>query len=642
MREILLIDNDALILEFVADLLPQDQYVAITAKDGLSALEILKTHTPHVIFVDMVMPNISGTKLCRIIQGMERLRNTYVVILSGTVAEENIDFAEIGVDACIAKGPLSEMAENILFVLENPDIAASKCASGEIIGAKHNYARAITEELLGVKKHFETILDAMSDGIMEVASSGEIIFVNTKAVSLLGIPEEKMLGRRISDILPGNDSTEIEKCLNKMPAAPTPSFRGSPINLNNHTISLSILPVIHEGLSTSIIILTDITDKLRMAEQLAQAKKMEALGTLAGGIAHNFNNLLMAIQGNVSLMRLEKGLGQRHYEKLKTVEEYVLSGSQLTRQLLGLAKGGHRVIKTMNLNWLVKESSEVFGRTKKEIIVHRKLDEELWPVEADESQMEQALLNMYVNAWQAMKKGGNLHIETKNVTLESDNALPYGLKGGRYVQVSIADCGSGMDKETMGKIFDPFFTTTERGGGTGLGLASVYSAIKDHDGTITVESEKGKGTQFDIYLPASGKSENVQQKSPERIEKGKGTVLFVEDEKWVIDVTKEMIERMGYVCFIAENGNDALSMYKEKGSEIDAVILDMIMPGLGGGETFDRLREMDSNVRVILSSGYGLDGEVTDILNRGCCDFIQKPFKMGTLSEKIKAAMDIK
>ena len=157
-----------------------------------------------------------------------------------------------------------------------------------------------------------------------------------------------------------------------------------------------------------------------------------------------------------------------------------------------------------------------------------------------------------------------------------------------------------------------------------------------------MESEKGKGTQFDIYLPASGKSENVQQKSPERIQKGKGTILFVEDEKWVIDVTKEMIERMGYVCFIAENGNDALSMYKEKGSEIDAVILDMIMPGLGGGETFDRLREMDSNVRVILSSGYGLDGEVTDILNRGCCDFIQKPFKMGTLSEKVKAAMDKK
>ena len=376
MKEILVIDNDELILEFVADLLPKDQYLALTAKDGLSALEILKTHTPDIIFVDMVMPNISGTKLCRILQGMERLRNTFVVILSATVAEEAIDYAEIGVDACIAKGPLSEMANNILFVIEHPDIAASKCASGEVIGGKHNYARAITEELLSVKKHFETILDAMSDGILEVAPGGEIVYANKKAVSLVGIPEEKLLGLPISDILTGNDISEVEKCLDKISEDPTPAFRGSPITLNMHQVSLSILPVVNDGLSTSIIILTDITDKLRMAEQLAQAKKMEALGTLAGGIAHNFNNLLMAIQGNVSLMRLEKGLGPRHYEKLKTVEEYVLSGSQLTRQLLGLAKGGHRDIKTMNLNWLVKESSDIFGRTKKEIIIHRKLEEE--------------------------------------------------------------------------------------------------------------------------------------------------------------------------------------------------------------------------------------------------------------------------
>ena len=642
MKEILVIDNDELILEFVADLLPKDQYLAVTAKDGLSALEILKTHTPDIIFVDLVMPNISGTKLCRIIQGMEKLRNAYVVILSATVAEENIDFADIGADACVAKGPLSEMAQNILFVIEHPDIAASKCASGEVLGGKFNHARAITEELLSVKRHFETILDAMSDGILEVASTGEIIYANRKAVSLVGIPEERLLGLHISDILTGNDIPEIEKCLDNMSEEATPAFRGSPITLNGHQISLSILPVVNDGFSTSIIILTDITDKLRMAEQLVHAKKMEALGTLAGGIAHNFNNLLMAIQGNISLMRLEKGLAPRHYEKLKTVEEYVLSGSQLTRQLLGLAKGGHRDIKTINLNWLVKESSDIFAHTKKEIIIHRKLEEKIWPVEADESQIEQTLLNLYVNAWQAMERGGDLYIETKNVTLKSSDAMPYGLKADRYVQISIADNGSGMDQKTMGKIFDPFFTTKELGVGTGLGLASVYSVIKDHNGAITVESEKGEGTRFDIYLPVSGELPKINQKSPGIIQKGKGTILFVEDEKWVIDVTKEMLEKMGYECFTAENGTDALCIFKEKASEIDVVILDMIMPGLGGGETFDRLKEIDADVKVILSSGYGLDGEVSKILKRGCTDFIQKPFKMDTLSKKVKAAMEKK
>ena len=637
MKEILVIDNDTLILEFVADLLPKDQYVTVTAKDGLSALEILKTHTPDIIFVDVVMPNISGPKLCKIIKGMERLRNTYVVILSATVAEEAIDFTEIGVDACIAKGPLSEMAQNILFVIENPDIAASKCASGEIIGGKHNYAaRAITEELLSVKKHFETILDAMSEGILEVAPSGEIIYANKKAVSLMGIPEEMLLGLSIKDIFNGSGIQEVDDYLNRIPENSAPDFHDSHITLNDHQISVNILPVINDGLSTSIIILTDVTDKLRMAEQLIQAKKMEALGTLAGGIAHNFNNLLMAIQGNVSLMRLEKGLGTRYYEKLKTVEEYVRSGSQLTHQLLGLAKGGHRDIKTINLNWLVKESSDIFGRTKKEIIIHRKLEDKIWPVEADESQIEQTLLNLYVNAWQAMKRGGDLYIETKNVTLKNNDAIPYGLKAGNYVQISIADNGSGMDKKTMGKIFDPFFTTKEIGVGTGLGLASVYSAVKDHNGAITVESEEGAGTRFDIYLPVSGEIPKVQQKSPEIIQKGRGTILFVEDEKWIIDVTREMLEEMGYVCITAESGNDALCIYKERASEIDVVILDMIMPGLGGGDTFDKLKEMDADVRVILSSGYGLDGEVSDILNRGCCDFIQKPFKMDTLSKKVK------
>ena len=642
MKEILVIDNDVLILEFVADLLPKDQYLVLTAKDGLSALEILKTHTPDIIFVDMVMPNISGTKLCRIFQGMERLRKTFVVILSATVAEEDVDYAAIGADACIAKGPLSEMANNILFVIEHPDIATSKCASGEVIGGKHNYARAITEELLSIKKHFETILDAMSDGILEVAPGGEIVYANKKAVSLTGIPEENLLGLPISEILAGNDIAEVERCLDRISEDPTPAFRGSPITLNMHQVSLSILPVVNDGPSTSIIILTDITDKLRMAEQLVHAKKMEALGTLAGGIAHNFNNLLMAIQGNISLMCLEKGLGPRHYDKLKTVEEYVLSGSQLTRQLLGLAKGGHRNVKTLNLNWLVKESSDIFGRTKKEIIIHRKLEEKIWPVEADESQIEQTLLNLYVNAWQAMKSGGDLYIETKNITLKSNDAIPYGLKADMYVQISIADNGSGMDKKIMGKIFDPFFTTKELGIGTGLGLASVYSAIKDHNGAITVESEQGVGTRFDIYLPVSGKIPDLQPNLPEIIQKGKGTILFIEDEDWIIGITKEMLEKLGYVCFTAENGYDAVCLYKEKGSEIDVVILDLIMPGLGGGETFDKLKEINPDVRVILSSGYGMDGEVSDILNRGCCDFIQKPFKMDALSKKVKAAMDKK
>ncbi|GAI76255.1 unnamed protein product, partial [marine sediment metagenome] len=246
-------------------------------------------------------------------------------------------------------------------------------------------------------------------------------------------------------------------------------------------------------------------ERKNLEGQLQQAQKMEAIGTLAGGIAHNFNNLLMGIQGNTSLMLLDPDLSQPHHERLKKIEKVVQGAAELTKQILGFAKGGKYKVKPTDLNNLVQKSSEMFGSTKKEIRIYSKYQKDIWPVEVDQKQIKQVLLNIYVNAWEAMPDGGELYLETENAILGENHGKPYYVKPGNYVKLSVTDTGIGMTKKTLKRIFDPFFTTKEMGRGTGLGLAAAYGIIKNHDGIIDVYSETGHGTTFNIYLPVSVK-----------------------------------------------------------------------------------------------------------------------------------------
>ena len=239
-----------------------------------------------------------------------------------------------------------------------------------------------------------------------------------------------------------------------------------------------------------------------MRERIARAEKMESIGTLAGGIAHDFNNLLFAIQGNVSLMLLKCEKTLYSYEKLKRIEELVQSGADLTRQLLGFARGGKYEVQQTNLNQVVKKISTMFGRTKKELKIYEEYDEKLWKTEVDKGQIEQAMLNILVNATQAMPYGGDLYIKTENALLDKQFVELNDLKPGNYVKLSVKDTGIGMDDATLQRIFEPFFTTKEVGTGTGLGLSISYGIVKDYGGEITVESKEGEGTSFRLSFPA--------------------------------------------------------------------------------------------------------------------------------------------
>lgn len=318
---------------------------------------------------------------------------------------------------------------------------------------------------------------------------------------------------------------------------------------------------------------------------------MEAIGTLAGGIAHDINNILMGIQGNASIVLMDIDPSDPQYEKLKNIEEYVISGSNLTKQLLGFARSGKYHVRAANLNELVEKTSGMFGRTKKEIRINTRFQDGIWAVEVDQSQIEQVLLNIYVNAWQAMPAGGDLYLDVKNIIIDEGYVKTYRINPGRYVRISITDTGVGMDDTVRQRIFDPFFTTKEMGRGTGLGLASAYGIIKNHGGFINVYSEIGKGTTFNIYLPVSDKKEINETIEPtEKIIKGSGTILFVDDEEMIISLGKEILEKLGYNVLLANGGGEALNVYKNNREKIDLVILDMIMPDLSGNVVFEKMR----------------------------------------------------
>ena len=331
---------------------------------------------------------------------------------------------------------------------------------------------------------------------------------------LLGIPEEKLLAANFIELFDEPDRQRIKTLLANLDAHFQTIPDENPVWLDGKQISLSLFPIVNKGHNDRIVILRDLTERKRMETQLLLAQKMEAIGTLAGGIAHDFNNLLMVIQGNVSLMLLDIHPSHPHYEMLKTIEKKVQSGSRLTNQLLGYASKGRYEVKPIYLNLLVEETSEAFGRTRKSITIHRDLAQDLLPVEADPGQIEQVLMNLMVNAADAMPFGGDLFLKTANISHNEIRGKVYQPKPGDYVLLTVTDTGVGMDPIILERIFDPFFTTKEFGKGTGLGLASVYGIIKGHGGYIDVESEKGRGTTFRIYLPGTKrKIENTEKRT---------------------------------------------------------------------------------------------------------------------------------
>jgi len=516
-----------------------------------------------------------------------------------------------------------------------------------IIGVTRDISerKQIEEALRESEYKFRNLFDLSPQAVaLTEIKSGRLVDINNKFCELTKYPKEEIIGLSTTEAGFYLEADRI-KFLKELQASGEVNGLDMKFKAKDHSILQAIMfaRIIQiEGEAFILTIFHDITEQKRLEAQLQQAQKIEAIGTLAGGIAHDFNNLLMGIQGRTSLMLNDINLSHPHLEHLKGVEDYIKSATDLTRQLLGFAMGGKYEVKPADLNELVTKSSELFGRTQKEISIHKKIQEGLRTVEVDQGQIEQVLLNLYVNAWQSMPGGGELYLETENVLLGDRFVKPYELEPGKYVKISITDTGVGMDKATLERVFEPFFTTKEMGRGTGLGLASAYGIIKNHGGIIIVSSEKGKGATFNIYLPASEREVFKEKELSEDILKGAETILLVDDEKMILDVGKELLKKLGYKVLVAKGGKAAVELYESNNEEIDMVILDMIMPHMGGGDTYDLMKTINPNIKILLSSGYSIDGQATEIMKRGCNGFIQKPFDMKGLSQKIREIFDKK
>ncbi|MCA1959545.1 MAG: response regulator [Desulfomonile sp.] len=398
------------------------------------------------------------------------------------------------------------------------------------------------------------------------------------------------------------------------------------------------------GGAALLLFVADTTETKRLWGQLVQAQKMEALGTLAGGVAHDFNNLLTIVTGYCELMVAEQALPDNVRGDLQTIIQAGRSGAELVQRLLAFSRNAESKPRPVNLNLQVMNLKRLLARTLPKMIdIEVNLADGLAMVHADPTQIDQVLMNLAVNAKDAMPDGGKLTITIENTHLEAQCFWMHPeIKPGKYVQISVADTGVGMDKATLEHMFEPFFSTKGTGKGTGLGLSMVYGIVQQHQGHITCSSEPGKGTKFEIYLPVPEEPtfEAGEQSDEPTTLRGTETILIVDDEEPVRDLGQRILARAGYTVLAAPNGQQGLEIYRDRKAEIALVILDLVMPGMGGKECLAELLACDPSARVLIASGLLTDRQTKGGLESSAVGFITKPFEINTLLRSVRAALD--
>lgn len=494
------------------------------------------------------------------------------------------------------------------------------------------------------EQQYRGVVESAASLILRLDQWGQIVFSNKFALRILGEEASEIVGAKLADVILGSDDDDVSrKSFSKTIESELISADG-----RRHWVAWTIKPIIgqRDDVIGVLCIGNDLTE-LRQSElerrelekQLIFAQKLEALGTLAGGVAHDFNNLLMGIQGCTSILADELGEQEHQRELVTEVDEYVRRASELTSQLLAFGRGGRYEVNPIDMNEVVNKTIAMFSRMKKEISVELELGEGLWSVEADSRQLEQVVLNLCINAAQAMPGGGLLQVVTANIEADARPHRDFTIPAGRYVRLSVLDAGVGMDEETQRRIFEPFFSTKELGRGTGLGLASVYGIVKNHGGYILVESELERGSTFHIELPASELPAVNAPVVERHTLQGSGTILLVDDEPMILRAGERLLKKLGYSVLSARSGAEAVTLFEER-NDVDVVLLDMIMPGMSGVETFRKLRDLDPDVKVLLSSGYSAESQARELFESGCEAFIQKPYDVAALSSKLREVME--
>ena len=644
---VFVVDDEKRMCESVKALLRPRGYDVTAFTSGEIALRSIGKKNYDLFLLDICIPDLDGFSLMEHI--LNRLPDTPVIMMTGDVSVDSAVKALRKGAYDYLKKPFE--TEELVKTIDN---ALRQKMLQEI-------NQEMEDRLRTSERRFRFMVQNSPDMIYTLDSKGKFTFINSAAERLFGYRSTDLVGKPYSAVLYEED---LDKALWRFNERRTGKratsgyelrLKKGPYKVSQVTqqtdfavVELNATGVYRRAGTRRELIGTygvarDMTFRKILEAQLLQAKKIEALGNLSGGIAHDFNNLLMGIQGIISLVLFKMEPNNPFLDQLKMIEQYVQDGAGLTRQLLTFVKGGAMEIQPTDVNALVQKQSRLFGRTRKAIQITETLAPNLLPIEADASQIEQVLLNIYVNAGHAMPDGGELHIRTENIILSEKSVLTHSsnLAAGHYVKIIVSDTGIGMDDATQQRIFDPFFTTKQIGKGSGLGLYSAYGIIKNHCGHIQVTSTRKKGTTFTIYLPATERRVcQPVSTSPRRII-GRETVLLVDDEEKIRNVCRESLKLLGYTVVTADSGERAIDIFKEMADTIDVVVLDMIMPGLSGKDTYRQLKQIKPDVRVLIASGYSIDVQEGDILGDGCSLMIQKPFKIDHLSMKIQELVSL-
>ncbi|OPX41173.1 MAG: hypothetical protein B1H13_03530 [Desulfobacteraceae bacterium 4484_190.3] len=517
--------------------------------------------------------------------------------------------------------------------------------------------RESEEKLRRSEKRYRDLFDSVSDLIYTQDLEGRFMNGNRAMTSIFGYELEEFIGRKAADFMkPELGELFYTEYLEGIKKKGHYQGISSYFTKDGRKIYLEfrsnlIRPADGEPFISGIA--RDVTDRVlaqreieKLNKQMLQAQKMEAIGTLAGGIAHDFNNLLQGILGYTQILAMEKDKGDPDIARLQQIEKAAHRASELTQQLLTFSRKVESRKRPVDLNHEVEQVEKILKRTiPKMIDIELNLEKNLEAISADPSQLEQIIMNLGVNARDAMPEGGKLLLETENVILDEEFCKDHlGARPGKYALLRISDTGIGMNRRTLEHIFDPFFTTKEVGKGTGLGLAMVYGIVKSHEGYIMCASEPGDGTTFKIYFPVMegipARFETEAKNNEATSERGSETILLVDDEEILRDIGRDILETFGYTVLLAPDGESALELYKERRKHISLVILDLIMPGMGGKQCLEKLLKINPDTKVVIASGYSIDGHAKDALKAGAKAFVSKPYELNKMLQAVRSVLD--
>jgi len=681
---ILIVDDQEENRYLLEALLTGNGHDVTTASNGAEALGKLKSGGADLIISDILMPVIDGFELCRRVRADEVLRHIPFIIYTATyTGPQDEAFAiRIGADRFIVKPcepdvfmdavrdvmaaadrsaasppPQPQAREEEVLKLYNERLVR-KLEQKMLQLEQEVQTRQKAEEILRQSEEkYKTILNSIEDGYYEVDLKGNFIFFNRSMCRIIGYSEPEMAGMNNQDYMDQENARKVFQTFNHVYAT------GEPYRALDWELIKKDGTKCHVDTSVSLIrdpdgkatgfrgITRDVTErktaekeKTRLTEQLQQAQKMESIGRLAGGVAHDFNNLLSIILGYGEIILEDLDFEHPHREPLEQIYQAGIRARELTRQLLAFGRKQVLEIKIVDVNDVVRGFEKLLRRLiGEDIQLKLALTSELLPVRADTMQLEQVLMNLAVNARDAMGNGGTLIIETAAVEPDFVRVeTPLEIAPGGYAMIGFSDTGHGMDQETLSRIFEPFFTTKGKEKGTGLGLATSYGIIKQHGGTIWGYSEPDQGTVFKIYLPISEEMDALSKPAspmPENLN-GTETILLVEDNEIVRNLAKIILQNQGYTVLAAENGDKALALLDQHVGPIHLLLTDVIMPGMAGKDMIERISGRFPQIRVLYMSGYTDD----IIAHRGLLEksmfFIQKPFSVIALASKVREVLD--